>query len=224
MRVVALSDTHGFERGMPPLPDGDILLHCGDWSRDFGHWLDTARFARWVSQQPHRHKIVCPGNHDYAVWEQPVRAVRLFAESGAFMMGKNPLEIEGVTFDGGPWMPLTGYDPPWGFEMGEEELEAAWSRVKKADVLVSHTPPQGILDVHAQRGPVGCPVLRSHAFRIKPKVHFFGHMHECRGSVQEGGIDFVNVASNTRGTFVRDELNDITHMTMSIRGAAVYDL
>lgn len=229
MRLVVLSDTHGFHRGMgrhgnAPLPDGDVLVHCGDYSRDFGSWMDTFRFAAWMNSQPHAHKVLCPGNHDYAVHEHAAKAEALFRAHGVHMLGQKPVKIGDILFDGGPWMPISGWDPRWGFEMTEEERERAWGRIEEAHVLVTHSPPQGILDKTRKGAHIGCPVLRRRVFELKPKVHCFGHVHEARGTSREGGIAFVNASSNTRGTFVRDDLNGVTHMTMSVRDAYVLDL
>lgn len=230
MRLVVISDTHGFHRtmgepGYPALPEGDVLIHCGDYSRDYGSAIDTERFAAWMSKQKHAHKIVCPGNHDYAVYENPAWAANLFRKSGIHMIGQKPLTINGVVFDGGPWMPLSGREPPWGFEMEERDRERLWSRVHDdVDVLVSHVPPHGILDHTLSFSHLGCPVLREHVYRIRPRVHLFGHVHESRGSKNVDGIDFVNVSSNSRGKYVRDDLHGITFMTMRIYDAITYDL
>ena len=122
-------------------------------------------------------------------------------------------------------MPLSGWDPRWGFEMEEEERERLLSRIGRVDVLITHTPPMGILDQTAKGKNIGCPVLRTKVFQtIKPQLHCFGHVHEGRGTYQEAGIDFMNAASNTRGTFVRDAINGITHMTMGVRAPYVYDI
>ena len=224
-----LSDTHGFHRGMgthgnAEVPDADVLIHSGDYSRGYGSWMDTVRFASWMAERPHKHKILCPGNHDYAVHENPTKAVALFRDHGIHMVGQEPLEIDGVVFDGGPWMPPSGWDPKWGFEMEEDEREKAWARIDKVDVLITHTPPMGILDRTAQNKHIGCPVLRRRVFELKPQIHCFGHVHEARGTHQEQDIGFINASSNTRGTFVRDDINGVTHMTMGIRDAYLYEI
>lgn len=229
LRLAVLSDTHGFHRGMgafgnPPVPGADVLVHCGDWSRDHGSWLDTLRFARWMAEQPHEHKIVCPGNHDHAVWESPPRALELFREHGIHMLGKKPVEIDGMTFDGGPWMPVSGWDPPWGFEISDSARRLEWERIKRCDVLVTHVPPAGILDGSLTGKSLGDPLLRDRVLNhIRPRLHCFGHVHEERGLVQEGGTWFMNASSNTRGTYTRDDAAGMTHMTMGIRDAFVVD-
>jgi len=229
MRLVITSDTHGFERGWglyeETVPEGDAFIHCGDYSRDFGSWLDTVRFARWMAGLPFAHKFVCPGNHDYAVWENAAKAAALFKDHGIVMMGVDKTIIDGVVFDGSPAMPISGYDPAFGFEMEEGEREKLFGRIGKVDVLVTHTPPLGIMDRTSKDKRLGCPILRTKIFQtIRPQLHCFGHVHESRGTHQEDGIDFMNAASNTRGTFVRDSINNITHMTMGVRAPYVYDI
>lgn len=56
MRIVYISDTHGFHERLV-VPDGDVLIHAGDFcdGRDAGA---VSRFARWLEAQPHQHKIV----------------------------------------------------------------------------------------------------------------------------------------------------------------------
>lgn len=63
------------------------------------------------------------------------------------------------------------------------------------DILVTHTPPLGVLDV-ASSGDVhlGCPHLRRELDRIRPQLHAFGHVHASSGVLTEGGIHFVNAA------------------------------
>jgi Icc-related predicted phosphoesterase len=47
------------------------------------------------------------------------------------------------------------------------------------DVLVTHGPPYGILDVTYENLTVGCEELAiAVKDRIKPRLHVFGHIHE----------------------------------------------
>ena len=72
MRIVCVSDTHGWHRDVV-VPDGDLLVHAGDITRK-GE-LDTVEdFDRWLGGLPHRHKVVICGNHDFCFQEQPSAA------------------------------------------------------------------------------------------------------------------------------------------------------
>jgi 3',5'-cyclic AMP phosphodiesterase CpdA len=231
MRMVLTSDTHGFHRGWglydKAMPEGDVLVHAGDFSRDHGSWQDVVRFAAWMGAQPHRHKILCPGNHDVGIHENRDKAARLFSEVGIRLLGieTDRVEIDGITFAGAPWMPVSGSDPPWGFEVPDPEREELWARVEPSDVLVTHSPPMGILDQTAKGDRIGCPYLFPHVLgRLRPRLHVFGHVHEARGIIEMDGITFANVCSNTRGTYVRDDDEGVIHMTMGIRDPMVYEM
>ena len=65
VRLVVLSDTHGFHHQLTPvLPPGDILLHCGDFANK-GSIDDATDFVKWVSSlQQYPEKYIIGGNHD----------------------------------------------------------------------------------------------------------------------------------------------------------------
>jgi len=52
------SDTHGLtDRLGEPIPDGDVLLHAGDFTNT-GKLADIVKFSEFLKTLPHRHKIV----------------------------------------------------------------------------------------------------------------------------------------------------------------------
>ena len=64
MRLVVISDTHGLHDSIGSLPEGDVLVHAGDFMNS-GFDLETiASFNRWLRDQPFKHRVVCAGNHD----------------------------------------------------------------------------------------------------------------------------------------------------------------
>ena len=85
IRIVCVSDTHGFEGQLPPVPPGDLLIHCGDFAPDGGSTVRlraVEAFDQWLAAQPHKVKLVIRGNHD------PRSAT--FPVSGATACGKRP--------------------------------------------------------------------------------------------------------------------------------------
>lgn len=48
------------------------------------------------------------------------------------------------------------------------------------DIVMTHGPPQGILDL-CMAGNVGCPHLLRAMKRVRPMMHCFGHVHEGSG-------------------------------------------
>lgn len=51
------------------------------------------------------------------------------------------------------------------------------------DIMLTHGPPQGILDMTNTGEAVGCEHLRRAVERCKPLLHCFGHIHESWGAV-----------------------------------------
>ena len=65
--LVLISDTHDSHQYLDSLPDGDVLIHAGDFTRRRFPAPDEneyRRFIEWFSKQKHRHKIIISGNRD----------------------------------------------------------------------------------------------------------------------------------------------------------------
>jgi hypothetical protein len=71
VRFVVISDTHdhhfceqqGHRHPAPTIPEGDVLIHAGDFTST-GKEHEVAQFNAWLGSLPHKHKIVIAGNHD----------------------------------------------------------------------------------------------------------------------------------------------------------------
>jgi len=60
-------------------------------------------------------------------------------------------------------------------------------------VLISHSPPYGILDFEDNIN-YGCKDLLNAVERIKPRYHLFGHVHAAHGIKKLQQTTFVNSA------------------------------
>ena len=56
IRMVCISDTHNRTDNLK-LPDGDILIHAGDFS-NVGLEGDIHRFTEFLTKQHHKHKVI----------------------------------------------------------------------------------------------------------------------------------------------------------------------
>ncbi len=225
MRLVVLSDTHGFHRGMPELPAGDVLIHCGDWSRDCGSRGDLLRFRDWMKEQPHAEKLVVPGNHDQGAEDAGGMLRDIFWEAGVVCLdGDWATEMEGVHFGGGPWMPpfVPARDRRWAFQAESEERARLWKAVPDCDVLLTHCPPHGILDAAQSGKNFGCEALRDRVLGMQPRLHLFGHVHEKRGITTIGPTSFINACCNSRMTFARQP--DRTSVSLTVWDPVLIDL
>jgi predicted phosphohydrolase len=99
-RLVLLSDTHG--RHDAPVPDGDILVHAGDFSA-WGDLREVKEFNDFLGAQPHRRKVVIAGNYDWSFYRRESEARALL--TNAFYLQDESAEIDGLKFYGSPWQP-----------------------------------------------------------------------------------------------------------------------
>jgi Icc-related predicted phosphoesterase len=203
MKLVVISDTHGGHQYLD-LPGGDLLIHAGDVT-PMGSKAELQRFDDWLADQPHPHKVVVAGNHDFVLEEMDDREAESALEHATYLKDRF-VEIEGVQIWGSPWTP-DFHD--WAFMLPRgDELEAKWNRIPPSiDVLVTHGPPHGILDETHDGRRVGCRALRERVFEIQPDLHVFGHIHEARGEHHEAGIRFVNASLHQGESAVEIELD-----------------
>lgn len=197
MRIVFVSDTHSM---VPthPIPDGDVIVCSGDISNR-GSERDIREFAQWFGGLPHKHKITIAGNHDFSFERTPELAQKWLTENNKIIyLQDRAVELDGIKFYGSPWQPEFCN---WAFNLPRDtgELGDKWDLIPNdIDVLITHSPPHGILDRcdHGER--VGCEELEVEIFsRIRPKIHAFGHIHEDYGTLEMYNILFVNASTCT---------------------------
>ncbi len=191
MKIVAISDTHSYHREVT-IPDGDVLVFAGDLSRGAGTPQEIKDFNTWLGELPHKHKIMIPGNHDFPFQTMPSMAPYLITK--ADLLIDQEIVIDGVKFYGSPWQPWF-HDWAYNLDRGEP-LREKWAKIPDdTDVLITHGPPHGILDVVRRGGMnVGCEDLAKRVVEIAPKVHIFGHIHESYGQLDFGGTLYVNAS------------------------------
>lgn len=189
LRIVCLSDTHCLHRSVK-VPDGDLLIHAGDMTERYG-WEALQDFGAWMRELPHPHKVAIAGNHDFCCQHDPVRARRLL--EGVTYLQDEQVTIEGLQIYGSPWQPWF-YD--WAFNLPRgEELRKVWAKIPdKTQILVTHGPPDGMLDLTGRLQSAGCEDLLARVDAIRPVMHVFGHIHEGHGRKHHHGTWFVNAS------------------------------
>jgi len=213
MRIVALSDQHGF---LPDIPLCDLLIVAGDICPDrFGPfmarhdpfqqkaWFDhTAR--QWLASAPATHKLLTWGNHD---WCGQACSFRSDAPGHARSTDLQILIDEGTTIPlptGGQisvWAtPWSNTFMQWAFMKEPGDLEPVYAGIPRGtDILVSHQPPYGYgdrafdLDSGQERN-VGSRELLAAIERVRPKIVICGHVHDGHGRYEHQGIPIHNVS------------------------------
>lgn len=196
MKILCLSDTHGRLPSAATLPHADVVIFAGDCCH-MGNLKQTQQFLEWFRGLPIAHKIMVAGNHDFAF--QTLSSS--FAETtqgaldltGIHYLADESIWIDGVQFYGSPWQPEF-CNMAFNMQRMSLGLQQAWSKIPDdIDVLITHTPPYGILDEVRDGIHAGCELLAERLPGLKKlQLHVFGHIHEAAGQLKHENQYFVN--------------------------------
>ena len=143
---------------------------------DFGNENQFRDFLEWFGNYPAKYQIFVAGNHELQ-WEiEPEHFLNLFPKNIIFLENRI-MNLEGITFVSVPARMGLHYYP---------KLKLP----EKTDFLLTHAPPQGILDNDS-----GCPILKKFVEKLKPEYHLFGHIHQAKGTWENNDTIFVNATS-----------------------------
>jgi Icc-related predicted phosphoesterase len=219
LRLLATSDTHfnfdaddlndkfgvfGDESSYPLseslwFPDNiDVFVHAGDlmYHGTESEWNTRVRSLASVQAKL---KLYVPGNHDLFVQHytgpanQDLRSiadVRMLGTHPKFYTYtlKNKMKVLGL--------PFVTELPGWAFNETEERLywmvEQLVAEHKKdgIDMVISHSPPYGILD-GSHWGVKAWNILQ---YALKPEIWICGHIHENYGMHLKDGTTYYNVS------------------------------
>lgn len=207
-----LSDTHAqdiWQNRTAPLSKVDVLLHCGDLS-DRGSPPQNHDTLDSLAEVDAELKLVIPGNHDLSLdkdytmrrGEDPMaheRAIKLWTDPEARAtkeVGVTYLTagIHSFTLRSGATFtvyanPCTPEFCAWAFpykRKGDDPFtgpNTRWPiRDTGIDIMMTHGPPQGRLDIAPRGNHAGCKALADDVYRAKPRIHCFEHIHEGYGA------------------------------------------
>lgn len=189
IRLVLLSDTHECHREVD-VPGGDILIHAGDFSLFSKSLRAIDDFNNWLGELPHSHVLLVPGNHEFFLEADPRRRSLL---TNATVLINEGIEIDGLRIWGSPTTPL--YGGAFGLS-SPEDRKRLYARIPDGtDILITHGPPYGILDMAPGSSMhSGCRELLDAVLRVRPKLHVCGHIHGAGGIFATEHTTFVNAA------------------------------
>jgi multisite-specific tRNA:(cytosine-C5)-methyltransferase len=205
LQVMIISDTHGEDLDYSELPPVDVAIHCGDLTEESK--LEEFRTAINTLQTIQATvKLVIAGNYDFTLDEPTFRQKLVtadldddlvretygdFGEAGRLLdsvadikylrEGTHRIELKNHA-------PLTVYASPytasksdWGFTY-DPEKDHQWDIQMGTDIVITHSPPRGILDMTDSRHRAGSASLFAAVASARPKLHCFGHIHEGWGA------------------------------------------
>jgi Icc-related predicted phosphoesterase len=189
IRIVCMSDLHNIGL-FYEVPDGDILIIAGDIC-GVGIEDEIKEFDEFLALQNHSAKLVIAGNHDFLFEDYSPEKAKKLLKHGIYLEDSG-IDIYGVKYWGSPWQPWFG---GWAFNVQRRyKLAEVWAKIPSdTDVLITHSPPHGILDV-VDGEHVGCKDLANALERVRPQLHVFGHVHQGYGMTELCGTIYVNAA------------------------------
>lgn len=157
---------------------------------DVGSIQEIQAQLNWLKSLPHKQKIVVAGNHD--TYLDPRSRITLSEKHREGILDWGDLHYlqhasvrlsfperggRSLSVYGAPQIPACGGKE---FAFQYERGIDAWSETVPmgTDVLVTHTPPKYCLDLPAG---MGCEWLGEECWKVTPRLHVFGHVHEGRG-------------------------------------------
>ncbi|ALU12467.1 hypothetical protein EYM_04125 [Ignicoccus islandicus DSM 13165] len=139
------------------------------------------RVKQWLESLHDINYFVIAGNVDHWLMNEALKEA------------SKPMDFRGLRIDGCSLVPYT----PFGtYREGSEE--DVWECLPhEADILVSHTPPRGVVDVSNYHGGghVGSTSVRKWIEEKQPLLSLHGHIHESRGYGKIGRTVVVNPGS-----------------------------
>ncbi len=208
MRVLALSDFHGFLPSFHRVAEkvdeveADLIVVAGDITHFGG--LEDAKNLLQILAQSGLQVLFVPGNCD------PPSLASVDWSKPRCLHGRS-VSVEGFRFIGvggalkGPFYTL--------FEVEDREIKAVLESCLESDtsgrlIVVSHNPPKDTkLDLTRLGLHVGSSSLRGFIERYKPLCVVCGHIHEARGIDSLGSTVLVNPGPARDGNYALLELN-----------------
>jgi Icc-related predicted phosphoesterase len=193
MKIIAISDTHGQHHLLKNLPAGDLLIHAGDVSSR-GKEIEIQDFFYWLAKQDYKYKVLIAGNHDFFFEQAPKDQIQDMIPDDVIYLNDSGVEIEGIKIWGSPVQP---WFHDWAFNRARgAKIQKHWDLIPSdTDILITHGPPMGILDVTIPANThVGCQNLMNTILQSPPQVHIFGHIHEAYGIEVHDGVKYINAS------------------------------
>jgi uncharacterized protein len=189
MKLLLFSDLHcdtaAARRLVERARGCDVLVGAGD----FGNVRRDVRVCLDVLAAAGRPAVLVPGNNESL--EELTEACRSWPE--AHVLHGSGVEIDGVKFYGlGGGVPVTPFGA-WSYDFTEDEAARLLEQCPAGCVLVSHSPPQGVVDVSSSGRSLGSVAVRDAVVRTRPVLVVCGHVHASAGqSGRLGPSEVVN--------------------------------
>ena len=187
MRLLLFSDLHrnidAAKRLVDLSEDVDVVVGAGDFAT-MRKGLQEVIDALSAIKRP---AILVPGNSES---DEELKAACKSWPTAHALHG-SAVEVEGVTFWGvGGAIPTTPFGS-WSYDFSEEQGRELLKDCPQGAVLVSHSPPQGALDMSSRGQHLGSTAVRETMQQQRPPLVVCGHIHDSSGKSESHGESTV---------------------------------
>lgn len=183
MKILHISDTHGYHYRLNDLPD--VLIHSGDFTMT-GSKKEALDFLEWFCDLSFQHKIFICGNHDECMYGANIAGI----DANVHYLCNSDIVINGVKFYG---VPMFMNDC-----ITSRQRRNYANIPTDTDVLITHSPAYGILDrdnsIDGELINYGSEELLSQLPVLNLQAHLFGHIHRQHGILRKDGAIYSNGA------------------------------
>jgi Icc-related predicted phosphoesterase len=189
MKLLLFSDLHASAGAARRLVEraqmADVVIGAGD----FGNVRRDVRVCIDVLRAIAKPVVLVAGNNEST--EELAEACRDWPQ--ARILHGSGAAIDGVEFFGiGGGIPVTPFGP-WSYDFTEEQAAAMLADCPAGCVLVSHSPPHGVVDRDSRGRSLGSVAVRDAVLRVKPQLVVCGHIHGCAGQQEVlGSTPIIN--------------------------------
>ena len=189
MKLLLFSDIHSDFPGAAKLAElalkADVVVGAGDYCLA-RRGLDEIIAALSAIPKP---TVLVPGNAESH--EELVQACRLWPD--AHVLHGSQTTFDDVAFYGiGGGIPITPFGA-WSYDFSEAEARKLLQDLQSGSVLISHSPPKGVLDMSSDGRNLGSEAVREIIGIKQPKLVVCGHIHGSAGQIARlGSTDVIN--------------------------------
>jgi len=176
-KVLLFSDVHCSEAACHALVDKsrdvDLVIGAGDLAH-VRRGLDISISILKAIDKP---TVLVPGNNES---ERELQDAIAYWDAAIVLHGSGT-EVSDIPVYGiGGGIPVTPFGD-WSYDFSECEARAMLSDLPSGAILVSHSPPKGLVDVSSSGVSLGSASVREAIVEKHPLLVVCGHIHENAG-------------------------------------------
>ena len=189
MNILLFSDlhanTHITQQLVEQAPTFDLLIGAGD----FGNVRKQLQMCINILQTTNRLTILVAGNNE------TTEELRIACRNWplAHILHGEALTLDGLEFYGvGGGIPVTPFGS-WSYDFTENQARDLLADCPTNCILVTHSPPKGLVDISPEKENLGSIAIRETIERVQPRLVVCGHIHSSAGQqVKLGKTPVIN--------------------------------